>query len=107
MSFNNQTAVTLTAGGTFDVNTTPQIKPGSGRPMAFFCEGTFDGATVKLQHKITNLDDYSNYVDVGEHTTLTANGGGVFISPFSALAVTVLNAGASTSVRVVIKPLES
>ena len=108
MSYNNQTGVTLTANGTYNSASTPAINAGSGLPMAYFCEGTFDGATVKLQHKITSLNDGSSpaYVDVGAHTTLTANGGAIFISPFSDLAVNVANDGTSTSVRVIIKPIE-
>ncbi|MEL0160431.1 MAG: hypothetical protein VXA48_15925, partial [Deltaproteobacteria bacterium] len=40
--------------------------------------GTFDGATVKLQHQIG-----STWVDLGSDTTLTADGGGQFITPQS------------------------
>ena len=104
----NHTGVTLTTDGTYNSASTPAINSGTGKPMVFFCEGTFDGATIKLQHKITSLNDGSSpaYVDVGSHTTLTANGGAVFISPFSDLAVNVSNDGSSTSVRVIIKPIE-
>ena len=76
--------------------------------MAFFVEGVFDGATVKLQHRINNswpTGGSPGYVDVGTDTTLTASGGGLFVSPFSELAVNVASAGGSTNVKVVIKPV--
>lgn len=73
--------------------------------MSFFVEGTFAGATVTLQHRISDFATGS-YVAVGTHTTLTVSGGAIFISPFSDLQVNVASAGGSTSVKVSIKPIE-
>jgi hypothetical protein len=72
----------------------------NGRLGAFLVAGTFDGATVKLQHKIG-----STWVDLGSDTTVTADGGGQFITPQAELRVNVSSAGASTSVTVQVKPL--
>lgn len=104
----NITQIELTANGTYGPGSTPEVNPGTGGLMAFFVEGTFDGATVKLQHRINNswyTGGSPGYVDVGTDTTLTAAGGGLFVSPFSELAVNVASAGGSTNVKVVIKPV--
>jgi hypothetical protein len=72
----------------------------NGRLGAFLAAGTFDGATVKLQHKIG-----STWVDLGSDTTLTSDGGGQFITPQSELRVNTSSAGASTSITIIVKPL--
>jgi hypothetical protein len=43
----------------------------------FAAEGTFDGATVSLQHKLPN----GTWADAGPYTTLTAAGAGLFELP--------------------------
>jgi hypothetical protein len=72
----------------------------NGRLGAFLAAGTFDGATVKLQQKIG-----STWVDLGSDTTLTADGGGQFITPQSELRVNTSSAGAGTSITIIVKPL--
>ena len=88
--------------GNFDATTTPSVNPHNGKTNAFLVSGTFDSATVKLQHKIG-----STWVDVGQDTTLTASGGGLFTSPVSNIRVAVSGAdsGGYFSVQVVIKPI--
>jgi len=83
----------LTTTGTTDVTW-------NGKLGALLASGTFDGATVKLQHKIG-----SNWVDLGPDVTLTSAGGGQFITPQSELRVDLSSHGASTSVTVAVKPL--
>ena len=72
----------------------------NGHIGAFLAAGTFDGATVKLQQKIG-----STWVDLGSDTTLTADGGGQFITPQNELRVNTSSAGASTSITIIVKPL--
>ena len=72
----------------------------NGRLGAFLASGTFDGATVKLQHKVGD-----DWVDMGTDTTLTTAGGGQFITPQAQLRVNTFNAGASTSIKIIVKPL--
>lgn len=86
--------------GNFDATTTPAVTAPNGKTNGFLVAGTFDGATVKLQHKIG-----TQWVDVGTHTTLTANGGGLFTTPVSNVRVNVSGAGSSFYVQVVIKPI--
>ena len=100
----NITASDLGSGGveSFTASTTPAITPHNGKTNAFLVSGEFAGGTVTLQHKIG-----ANYVDVGPDTTLTANGGGLFTTPVSALQVAVTGADGSPSfdVQVIIKPI--
>lgn len=90
----------------FDSTTTPKVTAGTGTPSGFFVSGTFENSTISLQHKIG-----STWVDIGEDTTLTQDGGGLFTTPLSDIRVSVTGAGvgaanpASLDVRVVIKPL--
>ena len=86
--------------GNFDSTTTPAVTSPNGKTNGFLVAGTFDGATVKLQHKIGD-----QWVDVGSHTTLTANGGGLFTTPVSNVRVNVSGAGSSFDVQVIIKPI--
>jgi hypothetical protein len=72
----------------------------NGRLGAFLASGNFDGATVKLQHKIG-----AEWVDVGIDTTLSSSGGAQFITPQSELRVSVSGGGASLSVTILVKPL--
>jgi hypothetical protein len=74
---------------------------GNGKPSGFAVAGTFAGATVKLQQLIG-----ATYVDLGSETTLTANGGGLFVTPISSLRVAISGASAGFSVTVIIKPIE-
>ena len=91
----------LTGGaGTFTSSTTPAINPTNGKTNAFLVSGTFNGATVTLKHKVG-----SSYVAVGEDTTLTDEGGALFTSPVSDIAVSVASAGSSFDITVVIKPI--
>lgn len=85
--------ITLTANGNTAVDW-------NGKLGAFLASGTFDGATVKLQHKIG-----STFVDLGADVTLTDVGGGQFITPQAELQINVADAGASTSVVVAVKAL--
>ena len=71
----------------------------NGRLGAFLAAGTFDGATVKLQQQIGSV-----WVDLGSDTTLTSDGGGQFITPQTKLRVNTSNAGASTSITIIVKP---
>ena len=88
----------LEATVTADGNTS--VPDWNGRLGAFLAAGAFDGATVKLQHKIG-----SAWVDLGSDTTLTSDGGGQFITPQSELRVNTSAAGASTSITIQVKPL--
>jgi hypothetical protein len=72
----------------------------NGRLGAFLAAGVFDGATVKLQHKIG-----AEWVDVGIDTTLSSSGGAQFITPQSELRVSVSGGGAGLSVTALVKPL--
>lgn len=74
---------------------------GNGKPSGFLVAGTFSGATVKLQQLIG-----STYVDLGTETTLTANGGGLFVTPVSSLRIAISGATAGFSVSILIKPIE-
>jgi len=85
---------TVTANG----NTT--VSDWNGQLGAFLASGTFDGATVKLQHKVG-----SAWVDLGSDTTLSGAGGGQFITPQSELRVNTADAGSSTSITIIVKPL--
>jgi hypothetical protein len=85
---------TVTATGT------TELPSWNGKLGAFLASGTFDGATVKLQHKIG-----SEWVDLGPDVTLSAAGGGQFITPQSELRVDTDTAGTSTSITVIVKPL--
>jgi len=100
----NITDSNLGSGGSelFTSTTTPAVTPHNGKTNAFLVSGAFAGGTVKLQHKIG-----STYVDIGPDTTLTANGGGLFTSPVSDIAVAVTGADGSPAfdVQVVIKPI--
>ena len=100
----NITDSNLGSGGSesFTSTTTPAVTPHNGKTNAFLVSGDFAGGTVKLQHKIG-----STYVDIGPDTTLTANGGGLFTSPVSDIAVKVTGASGSPAfdVQVVIKPI--
>lgn len=84
----------LTSTGNTDLSTW------NGRLGAFLVSGTFDGATVKLQHKVGSV-----YVDLGPDTTLTSDGGGQFITPQNNLRVNVSGGSGSIDVDVVVKPL--
>ena len=72
----------------------------NGRLGAFLASGDFDGATVKLQHKIG-----AEWVDVGIDTTLSSSGGGQFITPQANLRVSVSGGNGSPSVTIIVKPL--
>ncbi len=72
----------------------------NGRLGAFLVSGTFDGAIVKLQHKIG-----AEWVDVGIDTSLSSSGGAQFITPQAELRVSVSGGGAGVSVTVIVKPL--
>lgn len=74
---------------------------GNGKPSGFLVAGTFAGATVKLQQLIG-----STYVDLGSETTLTANGGGLFVTPVSSLRIAISGATTGFSVSILIKPIE-
>jgi len=74
---------------------------GNGKPSAFMVAGTFNSATVKLQHLIG-----STYVDLGAETTLTTNGGGLFVTPASSLRIVISGATSGFTVTVVVKPIE-
>lgn len=74
---------------------------GNGKPSGFLVAGTFAGATVKLQQLIG-----STYVDLGSETTLTANGGGLFVTPISALRIAISGATTGFAVSILIKPIE-
>ena len=74
---------------------------GNGKPSGFLVAGTFDGATVKLQQLIG-----ATYVDLGNETTLTTSGGGLFVTPVGTLRVAITGAGAGFSVTILIKPIE-
>jgi len=74
---------------------------GNGKPSGFLVAGTFAGATVKLQQLIG-----ATYVDLGPETTLTANGGGLFVTPVGTLRIAISGGTAGFSVTVVIKPIE-
>jgi|TARA_R110000765_G_scaffold172519_2_gene277442 hypothetical protein len=89
-----------TGAGAFDSATTPAVTAGTGTPSGFFVAGTFDGATVSLEQKIG-----TSWVALGDDTTLTGNGGGLFTTPLSNIRANVTGAGASFSVKVVIKPI--
>lgn len=68
-----------------------------GGPGTFICTGTFDGATVTLQFSV----DKGAWIDVGEHTTLTAAGGGNFILPSGDLRFSTSGAGSTNIVATV------
>ena len=91
--------------GVFDATTTPAITPHNGKTNAFIVAGNFDGATVKLQHKLNTASHGTQQFDIGPDTTLTANGGGLFTSPLSDIQLKVTGAGTSFDVTVVIKPI--
>ena len=94
--------------GVFDATTTPAITPHNGKTNAFIVAGNFDGATVKLQHKLNTASHGTQQFDIGPDTTLTANGGGLFTSPVSNIRVKVSNAagsGPAFDVQVIIKPI--
>jgi hypothetical protein len=74
---------------------------GNGKPSGFAVAGTFSGATVKLQQLIG-----TTYVDLGSETTLTANGGGLFVTPIGSLRIAISGATAGFSVTTIIKPIE-
>ena len=74
---------------------------GNGKPSGFLCAGTFASATVKLQQLIG-----STYVDLGTETTLTASGGGLFVTPVSSLRIAITGATTGFSVTAIIKPIE-
>ncbi len=74
---------------------------GNGKPSGFLVAGTFASATVKLQQLIG-----STYVDLGSETTLTANGGGLFVTPVSALRIAISGATTGFAVSILIKPIE-
>ena len=86
--------------GAFDSTTTPAVNTSTGTPSGFFVAGTFDGATVSLEQKIG-----TTWVALGDDTTLTGNGGGLFTTPLSDIRANVTGAGSSFSVKVVIKPI--
>jgi len=91
----------LTNGaGYFTQGSNPEVKPHNGKTNAFLVAGTFDGASISLQHKIGEV-----WVDVGENTTLTDDGGGLFTTPVSNIRVSVQGAGPSIDVQVIIKPI--
>lgn len=89
-----------TLNTTVTANGDTTVPDWNGRLGAFLAAGTFDGATVKLQHKIGSI-----WVDLGSDTTLTADGGGQFITPQSELRVNTSSVGASTSITIQVKPL--
>ena len=103
---NFSTDITITnanlsgGAGTFESSTNPAVNIGTGTPSGFFVAGTFDGATVSLEQRIGGT-----YVALGNDTTLTGNGGGLFTTPLSDLRINVTGAGSSFSVTVVIKPI--
>ena len=74
---------------------------GNGKPSGFLVSGTFAGATVKLQQLIG-----STYVDLGEETTLTESGGGLFVTPVGTLRIAISGGAAGFSVAILIKPIE-
>ena len=95
------TNANLTTGaGAFDSTTTPAVSTGTGTPSGFFVAGTFDGATVSLEQKIG-----TSWAALGEDTTLTSDGGGLFTTPLSDIRANVTGAGSTFSVKVVIKPI--
>ncbi len=51
----------------------------------FTAEGTFNGATIKLQFRTAN----GTALDAGTDTTLTADGGGRFFLPLSQIRVNI------------------
>lgn len=85
---------------TITTNSTVAVPDWNGRLGAFLVSGTFDGATVKLQHKIG-----AEWVDLGADVTVSSSGGGQFITPQSELRVSVSGGGASLSVNAQVKPL--
>ncbi len=85
---------------TITTNSTVAVPDWNGRLGAFLVSGTFDGATVKLQHKIG-----AEWVDLGADVTVSSSGGGQFITPQSELRVSVSGGGASLSVTILVKPL--
>ncbi|SRR5258708_795254 len=64
-------ALTLLSNGSA-TGTALQWRGGAGM---FSVEGTWSGATVKLQYQTPN----GAWIDVGANTTLTANGAGGFV----------------------------
>jgi hypothetical protein len=90
----NSLNTTITANGS------TAVPDWNGRLGAFLVSGTFDGATVKLEHQIG-----SEWVSLGVDTTVTSSGGAQFITPQDQLRVTVSGAGGSTNITVVVKPL--
>lgn len=97
-TFNYSRTVTFAelSGGALNIDLA-----GNGKPSGFAVAGTFAGATVKLQHLIG-----STYVDLGAETTVTANGGGLFITPVGSLRIVISGATAGFSVTIIIKPIE-
>ena len=94
------TEATITSNGSYNAASTPIINTTNGKTNAFLVSGTFDGATIKLQHKVKDA-----YVDVGSDTTVTAAGGGLFTSPVADIQVVASGGGGSLDVDVVIKPI--
>ncbi len=93
MSLKSLNATVATNGATL-------VHDWNRRLGAFLASGAFNGAVVKLQHKIG-----AEWVDVGIDTTLSSSGGAQFITPQSELRVSVSGGGASLSVTVLVKPL--
>lgn len=57
---------------------------GGGQGL-FTAEGTFSGATIKLQYQ----SDNGTWLDAGSDTELTANGGGRFFLPVTSVRVNI------------------
>ena len=70
----------------------------NGSTGMFAVQGTFSGATIKLQHKLGGV-----WQDVGDDATLTASGATLFTT--AATALQVVNSSHTPSVTVVVEPV--
>lgn len=93
MSLKSLNTTVITNGATL-------VPDWNGRLGAFLVSGLFNGATVKLQHKIG-----AEWVDVGIDTSLSSSGGAQFITPQAELRVNVSGGGLGFGVTVIVKPL--
>ena len=90
-------------GNSAELNTS-NVKRGDGRYM-FSAQGTWDGATVKLQY---SLDGGTTFIDCGAYTTLTANGGGIATIPHGAIVrADQSGSGASTDINAYLETITS
>jgi hypothetical protein len=87
---------TVSANGNYPA--TPGYIEWRGGSGTFFAQGTFDGATAKLQYSL----DGTTWTDVGVDTTLTDSGGGNFSLGPCRLRVNVADVG-TTSIQIAVR----